>query len=75
MERFTYEVRTVAFFESLKNQSEETYIAEIGDEAVGIFTIGKNLDDDLDKAIIGEIWGIYLDPSLWRKGVATRLVQ
>jgi len=75
LERFTYEKRTRAFAQALENQSEETYIAEFGNQAVGILTIGPNRDDDLDKTLIGEIWGIYLDPAYWRKGIGTRLVR
>jgi hypothetical protein len=61
--RFTYEKRIKAFREALDKQSEETYIAELDGKAVGMLTIGNNRDDDLDKTLIGEIWGIYLDPT------------
>ena len=75
IERLTYEKRTQSFSQALENQSEETYITESGDQAVGILTIGPNRDDDLDKSLVGEIWGIYLDPAFWRKGIGTKLVR
>ena len=75
LERFTVEKRTKAFYEAVQNHSEETYVVQLGDQAVGILTIGKNRDDDLDKELVGEIWGIYLDPAYWRQGIGARLVR
>lgn len=75
LERFTYEKRTKAFYEALENQREETYVVQLGEQAVGILTIGSNRDDDLDKTLVGEIWGIYLDPAYWRKSIGTRIVR
>jgi GNAT superfamily N-acetyltransferase len=54
---------------------EETYVAEEADEVLGFVTLGACRDPDVDQATTGEIWGIYLGPQHWRKGVGRRLCQ
>ncbi len=73
--RFTYDKRTQAFSAAVAKQSEESYLAELGDCVVGILTIGPNRDADLGKTFIGEIWRIYLNPAYWRRGIGTSLVK
>jgi ribosomal protein S18 acetylase RimI-like enzyme len=75
---FTYQRREDAFRQSLAANAEETYLIEDddnADQAVGILTIGVCRDADLDASRTGEIWGIYIIPDYWRRGVGTRLVQ
>jgi len=75
LEGFTYLKREVAFREALINKTEETYIAEEGDNSVGILTVGESRDSDLDNKITSEIWGIYLMSDYWRRGIGTILVK
>jgi ribosomal protein S18 acetylase RimI-like enzyme len=72
---FTYLKRKAAFREALINKTEETYIAEEGDNIVGILTIGASRDSDLDNKATGEIWGIYLLSDYWRRGIGAFLVN
>ena len=42
---------------------------------LGFLTVGDCRDDDVDKQETGEIWGIYLAPVHWRKGIGRSLCQ
>ena len=42
---------------------------------MGFVGLGACRDEDVVKMITGEIWGIYLRPSAWRRGVGTRLCR
>jgi ribosomal protein S18 acetylase RimI-like enzyme len=68
-----YQQRAVRFRESLASHAEETYVAEKDGEIVGFLTVGPCRDEDLDGEVTGEIWGIYLAPQHWRKGIGTAL--
>jgi len=48
---------------------QEGFVATDRGEIVGFLTIGACRDEDVDRATTGEIWGIYLAPSYWRKGI------
>ncbi len=75
LQGFTYQRREPAFRQSLETNAEETYIAqEANGQAVGILTLGASRDSDLDTQQTGEIWGIYLLPTHWRKGIGRQLV-
>ncbi len=75
LERFDYERRFPRFRDALKAGSEETYLVEEKGEVLGFLTLGACRDEDVDHAVTGEIWGIYLAPAHWRKGVGRRLCQ
>jgi len=75
LERFTYQRREEAFRKALTANLEETYLIEDGDQAVGILTIGASRDPDLDVVRVGEIWGIYITPAYWRRGIGTLLIH
>lgn len=74
LERFTYQRREEAFWQALTANLEETYLVEDNDHAIGILTIGASRDADLDVNCTGEIWGIYIAPDYWRRGIGTTLV-
>lgn len=74
LERFTYQRREEAFRQALTANLEETYLVEDNDHAIGILTIGASRDADLDVNCTGEIWGIYIAPDYWRRGIGTTLV-
>jgi ribosomal protein S18 acetylase RimI-like enzyme len=73
LERFTYELREVGFRQAPAENAEETYVAALDGEAVGILTVGIGRDPDLDICRTGEIWGIYLLPDYWRQGIGRQL--
>ena len=77
LERFTYQKREAAFRQALLDDWAETYLIEDEHEqtALGILTIGGCRDDDLDLNATGEIWGIYLVPAYWRRGIGTWTVH
>lgn len=70
-----YEKRTQQFRKSLTHNNEETYIFEQNGEILGFLTLGECRDEDLDQKITGEIWGIYLAPEQWRKGIGTLIYR
>ena len=72
---FTYQKRESSFRQALSANLEETYLVEDNDRAVAILTIGASRDADLDNIHTGEIWGIYIVPDYWHRGIGTRLVQ
>ena len=75
LDAFTYKWREQCYREALASGAEETYIVQVGDEAVGYLTLGSARDPDLDTSRIGEIWGIYIVPEFWRQGIGTRLAK
>ena len=42
---------------------------------VGFLTLGAARDQDLDASCTGEIWGIYISPEYWRRGMGKRLSE
>jgi ribosomal protein S18 acetylase RimI-like enzyme len=75
LRRFTYEWREGCFREALATGVEETYVIERSEEIVALLTIGAARDPDLDARRTGEIWGIYISPDHWRRGIGSRLAQ
>ena len=75
LQGFTYPRREAAFRQALAANTEETYLMEDGQRPVGLLTIGACRDADLETGLTGEIWGIYLAPDYWRRGLGTQLVH
>jgi ribosomal protein S18 acetylase RimI-like enzyme len=75
LQKFTYQRREEAFRRSLAANQEETYLLEDGHQPVAILTIGPGRDSDLDISLTGELWGIYIAPDYWRRGIGRKLVQ
>ncbi len=75
LQGFTYRRREEAFRRSIAANQEETYLLEDGARPVAILTIGPKRDDDLDAQYTGELWGIYIAPDYWRRGIGRELVQ
>jgi len=73
MDSFTVEERTKSFTEGIINKTENTYVCMLDNIITGFVTLGKCRDTDIDNA--GEIWGIYLDPNYWRKGIGSELAN
>ncbi len=70
---FTCAKRETTFREMLKSDSQATCVAEERGGILGFFTVGACRDSDADADLTGEIWGIYIAPLHWRKGVGTHL--
>ena len=75
LEGFTYEWREERFRQSLAANAEETYVVRVDEEIVGFLTLGTARDADLDINRTGEIWGIYISPNYWHKGIGKRLAD
>jgi ribosomal protein S18 acetylase RimI-like enzyme len=67
--------RAARFHDSLAGRSEETYVAEQDGAPLGFLTLGACRDEDLDPEATGEIWGIYLAPEHWRRGIGRLLCR
>ncbi len=70
-----YERRAERFREALAAHAEETYLVEQNGAVAGFMTLGPCRDADLDPGATGEIWGIYLAPEHWRKGIGRFLFR
>ncbi|HUW35197.1 MAG TPA: GNAT family N-acetyltransferase [Planctomycetota bacterium] len=75
LEQFAYERRAERFRQSLAANSEETYIIEEDGKAMGFLTLGACRDADAAAGRTGEIWGIYVAPAHWRKGMGRQLCE
>lgn len=67
--------RTERFREFLESAVGDAYIIESDSEPVGHLTIGPCRDADLDERTTGEIWGIYLAPEHWRRGIGAQICR
>ncbi len=70
-----YERRALRFRDSLARNAEGTYLVEEDRAVAGFLTLGACRDSDLSHETTGEIWGIYLAPAHWRKGIGTSLCR
>jgi ribosomal protein S18 acetylase RimI-like enzyme len=50
-------------------------VVQLNEQVVGFLTLGAARDPHLDVSRTGEIWGIYIWPNHWRKGIGRRLVE
>lgn len=74
LEKFTIKSRTECFRKFLASDSEksssgETRVVESDGRIVGFLTLGGSRDSDSKHGSTGEIWGIYLSPRYWRRGI------
>ena len=72
---FDRDRRTARFRKFLVSGAGDTYIIESDNEPVGHLTIGPCRDADLDERTVAEIWGIYLAPEHWRRGIGTQVCR
>ena len=70
-----HEARTERFRKFLESSARDTHIIEHDGQAVGHLTIGPSRDNNLDQRSVGEIWGIYLLPTHWRRGIGTQVCR
>jgi GNAT superfamily N-acetyltransferase len=68
-------VRAEGFRRFLAEGLAETYVAEQDGTAIGFLTLAGCRDENVDVRETGEIWGIYLHPDHWRRGVGRKLCR
>jgi GNAT superfamily N-acetyltransferase len=57
-------------------RSEEVVTAARRSGALmGFAHYGRSRDNDLDPAVVGELFGIYVHPDWWRKGIGMKLLN
>lgn len=74
LENITVEKREKYFEKALSEGWEEDAIIYNDNEAVGLICIGKCRDEDKN-GTYGEIWGIYLLPDYWHRGIGLKLIN
>lgn len=75
LEKLDYARRADRFRQSFTADSPETYVAEQDGTITGFLTLGDCRDQDVDHKSTGEIWGIYLAPEYWHRGIGRSLCQ
>lgn len=73
LEKMTIDNSEKRFVRAVTQGLEKNIVAIKDNQIVGFMCLGKCRDSDVDHTY-GEIWGIYLLPSLWRKGIGTELL-
>ena len=73
LDMITAEQRADYFKAAINSGIEETAVIEVDEQIVGFITLGCTRDEDLSEDY-GEIWGIYLSPDYWRKGIGSMLL-
>jgi ribosomal protein S18 acetylase RimI-like enzyme len=73
--KMDYDQGAQRFQEAFAANLEETYLAEENGEVFGFLTLGDCRDSDIEHETTGEIWGIYLAPQHWRKGIGRILFR
>ncbi|AUS98388.1 GNAT family N-acetyltransferase [Clostridium thermosuccinogenes] len=62
------------FEKALSEGWEEDFLIFADDKAVGLMCIGRCRDEDKDDTY-GEIWGLYLLPEYWNKGIGSYFIN
>ncbi len=55
-------------------EKSETFVAEIGNKIIGFCSVGPSRDKDAEEKT-GELYAIYLDPSIQKKGIGSALMD
>ena len=75
LDALDYDRRTEDFRKWLGGGEAETYVVEQNGEIAGLLTLGAARKSDAEAEPIGEIWGIYVRPEHWRKGLGSALCR
>jgi ribosomal protein S18 acetylase RimI-like enzyme len=75
LESLDYARRAEGFRGFLVEHSGDTYAVAQAGKTIGFLTIGACRDADVDQEVAGEIWGIYLAPGYWRRGIGRQLCR
>jgi ribosomal protein S18 acetylase RimI-like enzyme len=60
--------------ENVRRSGRTNLVAEAAGQVVGFVAFGPARSRDLNPVTIGEIYGIYLEPSVWRRGYGGALM-
>lgn len=55
--------------------SRATWVAVEDGKIIGFLAAGPSRDDGADKAVVGEIYAIYVHPNAWSTGAGRKLMQ
>jgi GNAT superfamily N-acetyltransferase len=72
LDRLDVTKREAAWIDRLRGDGSKTLVAIDGSELAGWSVFGPSRDDDAGTAVY-ELYGLYVDPNLWRRGAGTRL--
>jgi ribosomal protein S18 acetylase RimI-like enzyme len=74
LDAITVEKMQQRFAKALGEGTEEDAIAFCTGQAAGFICLGKSRDADAAQSC-GEVWGIYLRPECWRRGIGAQLMR
>ncbi|HUU63638.1 MAG TPA: GNAT family N-acetyltransferase [Dehalococcoidia bacterium] len=63
------------FQKAITEKTEEIVVTEEHGNVLGYTIIGPSRDEDIGKENCGEVWGLYISPDHWRKGLGSRLTE
>ena len=72
LDSLSIEAREKVWRGNLERRDSETWVAEDRDEIVGWLSAGASRDAGALPST-GEVWGLYVAPAHWRRGVGRRL--
>jgi len=72
---FTVEMWEQKFRELLDEGASRTALIEDGDRVLGYTTIGSCRDSDKREKNCGEVWGLYIAPDNWGRGLGLNLTR
>jgi ribosomal protein S18 acetylase RimI-like enzyme len=74
LDQLTPESRSAFFKKVISISNHEFYLAYLSELPIGMMSIGKSRDDDLDDHV-GEVSAIYLMSDYWGKGYGRRMMD
>jgi ribosomal protein S18 acetylase RimI-like enzyme len=72
LEALSWETRVPKWEHQIQSGPNRVWVAEAGDELVGLVSFGPNRDDDAEP-LTGEIWALYVHPANWSSGIGRGL--
>lgn len=61
---------------ALSPDEAPTWVAvDAADGVIGFSHTGPVRDPDLERALVGELYGLYVDPAHWRSGIGAALMR
>jgi ribosomal protein S18 acetylase RimI-like enzyme len=75
LDAMNYDSRAAFFRERLAARAAEWDVVEQDGQVLGFVIFDGCRDADVDALGTGEIWGIYLEPQVWRQGAGTLLIR
>jgi GNAT superfamily N-acetyltransferase len=75
LEHFTIDKWVSKFQQMIAEQTQVIALIEDKRKILGYTIIGPNRDEDLKTENCGEVWGLYISPDHWRKGLGTQLTK